>query len=174
MNVSKNFKGLQKNLLSFNSLLLIGIVILVVVLVKYNNDKVIYKDTMTTLSPSSYNNNESLDNNDYASINEPQQKPSNAGKMGNEQVNTNPSELLPKNTNNEWSSMTPVTNDLKNINLLNAGANYGINTVGSSLRNPNLQIRSEPSIPKTNVGPWNNTTIESDPYRRNLERDGCD
>jgi len=173
MNVSKNFKGIQKDLLSFNSLLLIGIVILVVVLVKYNNDKVIYKDTMTTLNPSPLND-ESVDNGNYASINEPTQTSSNVATMGNEQVNTNPSDLLPKNTNNEWSSMTPVTNDLKNINLLNAGANYGINTVGSSLRNPNLQIRSEPSIPKTNVGPWNNTTIESDPYRRNLEIDGCD
>lgn len=165
MNVSKNFKGLQKNLLSFNSLLLIGIVILVVVLVKYNNDKVIYKDALTSLNPSPYNDSED---------NSVDIDTSNVTTMGNEQVNTNPSDLLPKNTNNEWSSMTPVTNDLKNINLLSAGANYGINTVGSSLRNPNLQIRSEPSIPKTNVGPWNNTTIESDPYRRNLEIDGCD
>ena len=64
--------------------------------------------------------------------------------------------------------------DLKNINLLSAGANYGINTVGSSLRNPNLQLRSEPIIPKTNTGPWNNTTIEADTYRRALEIDGCD
>jgi len=173
MNVSKNFKGIQKSLLSFNSILLIGIVILVIILIKYNNDKVIYKDTMTTLNPSPLNN-ENVDNGNYASINEPSQLPSIASKSCNKQVNTNPSELLPKNTNNEWSSMTPVTNDLKNINLLNAGANYGINTVGSSLRNPNLQIRSEPSIPKANVGPWNNTTIDTDPYRRNLEIDGCD
>ena len=70
--------------------------------------------------------------------------------------------------------MNPVTPDLKNINLLNAGANYGINTVGSSLRNPNLQLRSEPIIPKVNIGPWNNTTIEADTFRRSLEIDGCD
>jgi hypothetical protein len=46
--------------------------------------------------------------------------------------------------------------------------------VGSSLRNANLQLRSEPIIPKTNTGPWNNTTIEADTYRRALEIDGCD
>lgn len=158
----------DKRGLTFNVLLILGILILGAVIMKYNRDKVTYKDSLTSLNPSSLNG-EDTSNDNYIPVND-------LGKAAacNNPSTTNPSDLLPKNTNNEWSSMNPVTPDLKNINLLNAGANYGINTVGSSLRNPNLQLRSEPIIPKTNIGPWNNTTIESDPYRRSLEIDGCD
>ena len=62
--------------------------------------------------------------------------------------------------------------DLKNVNLLQAGYHIGIDTVGQSLRNANLQLRSEPPNPQLNVGPWNNTTIEPDFNRRPLEI-GC-
>ena len=164
--MSKDKRGL-----TFNILLVLGILILGAVIMKYNRDKVTYKDTLTSLNPSALNGDESGDN--LMNVNGLGTKGDTAATCNNH-VSTSPSELLPKNSNNEWSSMNPVTPDLKNINLLNAGANYGINTVGSSLRNPNLQLRSEPVIPKTNTGPWNNTTIESDPYRRSLEIDGCD
>ena len=56
-----------------------------------------------------------------------------------------------------------------NVSLLKAGHHIGINTVGQSLRNANLQLRSEPPNPKMDVGPWNQTTIAGDPYRRPLE-----
>ena len=79
-----------------------------------------------------------------------------------------PKELLPSDSNNEWSNVMP-NNDLKDVHMLNAGHHVGINTVGSSLRNANLQIRSEPVIPQQNLGPWNNTTIEPDNLRRPLE-----
>ena len=46
---------------------------------------------------------------------------------------------------------------------------YGINTVGSSLRNANLQVRSEPPNPQVQVSPWLNTTIEPDLMRTPLE-----
>jgi hypothetical protein len=89
-------------------------------------------------------------------------------KSCNNQQMMDPKELLPKDGNNEWSSIAP-SKDLKNIHMLNAGHHIGINSVGSSLRNANLQIRSEPVIPQSNVGPWNNTTIEPDNMRRALE-----
>lgn len=143
----------------FNYLLLLGIILVVVVLYKYNKDKTMYNDTMTTLNPAT------LGSNDMNKSNEQHVKEN--------VVSTNPSDLLPKNENNEWSSLNPVSPELKNINYLSAGSHTGINTVGSSLRNPNLQLRSEPVIPKGEVGPWNNTTIEADPYRRSLEIDGC-
>ena len=62
--------------------------------------------------------------------------------------------------------------DLKNVSLLKAGHHIGINTVGQSLRNANLQLRSEPANPQLNVGPWNQTTITPDMQRRPLEI-GC-
>jgi hypothetical protein len=91
----------------------------------------------------------------------------NAGSCN--QKSTDPSDLLPKDINSAWSSVNPASADLKNINLLSAGQLIGINTVGSSLRNPSLQERSEPVIPKTNIGPWNNSTIDADTLRRPLE-----
>ena len=81
-----------------------------------------------------------------------------------------PSELLPKDTNSEFSKLNPMgSGDLQNVNLLQAGHHIGINTVGQSLRNANLQIRSEPANPQMNVGPWNNSTITGDPHRKTLE-----
>jgi len=84
-----------------------------------------------------------------------------------------PSELLPKDSNSEFSKLNPMgSGDLKNVSLLKAGWHIGINTVGQSLRNANLQLRSEPSNPQLAVGPWNQSTITSDMQRRPLEI-GC-
>ena len=82
----------------------------------------------------------------------------------------NPTELLPNDENNEWSALNPTGNhDLQNVNLLSAGYLNGINTVGSSLRNANLQVRSEPANPRGEVGPFLNSTIEPDLTRKSLE-----
>jgi hypothetical protein len=84
-----------------------------------------------------------------------------------------PSELLPKDQNNEWAKLNPTgSGDLNNVNLLKAGYHVGIDTIGNSLRNANLQVRSEPPNPQLNVGPWNNTTIAPDYMRAPLEI-GC-
>jgi hypothetical protein len=81
-----------------------------------------------------------------------------------------PSVLLPNDSNSQWASLNPQGGGmLKNINLLQAGSLVGINTVGSSLRNANLQLRSEPPNPQGNVGPWNHSTIEPDFVRLPLE-----
>lgn len=81
-----------------------------------------------------------------------------------------PSELLPKDTNSAWAQLNPTgSGDLQNVNLLSSGYHMGIDTVGTSLRNPNLQVRSEPANPQLNVGPWNNTTISPDTQRVPLE-----
>lgn len=88
----------------------------------------------------------------------------------NNQPNMDPSELLPKDDNSQWAALNPASNgDLQNVNLLKAGANIGIDTVGNSLRNANLQVRSEPANPQLNVGPWMNSTISPDLTRVPLE-----
>jgi hypothetical protein len=82
----------------------------------------------------------------------------------------NPSDLLPKDTNSEWSQLNPSgKGELANINLLKAGYHIGIDTIGQTLRNANLQIRSEPANPQLYVGPWNLSTIEPDFMRPPLE-----
>ena len=82
----------------------------------------------------------------------------------------NPAELLPKDSNSQWAQLNPSgKGELANLNLLKAGYHIGIDTVGQTLRNANLQIRSEPPNPQLNVGPWNNTTISPDFMRPPLE-----
>ena len=85
----------------------------------------------------------------------------------------NPKQLLPRDTNNSFSKMNPMgAGDVANVSLLKAGYHIGINTVGQSLRNANLQLRSEPANPQLNVGPWNGSTIGPDFNRRPMEI-GC-
>lgn len=82
----------------------------------------------------------------------------------------NPAELLPKDTNSQWAQLNPSgKGELANVNLLKAGYHIGIDTIGQTLRNANLQIRSEPPNPQLNVGPWNQSTIEPDFMRVPLE-----
>ena len=80
-----------------------------------------------------------------------------------------PAELLPHDENSEWAKLNPVgKSELMNVSLLKAGWNHGINTVGQSMKNANLQLRADPSIPQAAIGPWNNSTIEPDINRRPL------
>jgi hypothetical protein len=82
----------------------------------------------------------------------------------------NPAELLPRDSNSQWAQLNPSgKGELANVNLLKAGYHIGIDTIGQSLRNANLQIRSEPPNPQLNVGPWNTSTIEPDFMRPPLE-----
>ena len=81
-----------------------------------------------------------------------------------------PSELLPHDDNSQWAQLNPTgKGELSNINLLKAGYHIGIDTIGQSLRNSNLQVRSEPPNPQLNIGPWNQSTIEPDFMRPPLE-----
>ena len=82
----------------------------------------------------------------------------------------NPAELLPKDTNSQWGQLNPSgKGELANVNLLKAGYHIGIDTIGQTLRNANLQIRSEPPNPQLYVGPWNQSTITPDFLRPPLE-----
>ena len=73
-------------------------------------------------------------------------------------------ELLPKGATEGAPS-----GDLGGMNFLKAGHHVGINTVSSSLRNANYQLRADPPIAKKNVGPWQSSTIEQDLERKPLE-----
>ena len=81
-----------------------------------------------------------------------------------------PAELLPKDGNSVWAQQNPMgTGSLKGKNFLSAGALIGVNTVGQTLRNANLQLRSEPPNPQVPVSVFYNSTIEPDTNRRDLE-----
>jgi hypothetical protein len=178
MKLNKILTGSNKNL--FGIVLGLGFLILLAILVKYNNEKSSTKDNM--MSPLSMTNLE----NAYSAGAKPDVQGATQTGADNylsvSGINTsmpqanmahptvNPVDLLPKDMNSEWASITPASNDLKNLNLLNPNQLIGINTVGSSLRNANLQLRSDPVIPKaSNLGPWNQSTIDNDTMRRPFE-----
>lgn len=85
-----------------------------------------------------------------------------------------PEDLLPQDDSSSWARMYPTgTGSLAGKNHLQAGALIGIDTVGQTLRNANLQLRSEPANPRVMVSPWLNSTIESDTNRRPFELGQC-
>lgn len=101
----------------------------------------------------------------YSAINDP------SNLSGMPPCNQNPADLLPSDANSQWAELNPSgKGELSNINLLKAGSMIGIDTIGQSLRNANLQLRSEvpnPQIPGVSI--WNNSTITPDFLRPSLE-----
>jgi len=84
-----------------------------------------------------------------------------------------PADLLPKDENSQWAALNPVGDHNPILpDLLQAGNLIGLDTIGQTLKNANLQLRSDPTIQKQNVGPWNNSTYEPDLGRVPLEL-GC-
>jgi len=83
-------------------------------------------------------------------------------------------DLLPKDAvDSKWAQVNPAgQGDVKDQNFLTAGYHIGINTIGSSLRNANLQLRSEPIIPQAVISPFLNSTISPDLNRKAFEIGG--
>lgn len=165
----------------FGIILVVGVVVLAVILMRYNQTKSFSPERMmnratpslfdsSSNSPSTIASASTLTNNQFLEVS----GMNSPAPPSSSQQNLSPSDLLPKDINSEWSNLNPASNDLKNLNLLSADQMIGINTVSSSLRNANLQIRSEPIIAKKDVGPWAHSTIEPDTYRRSLEIGGKD
>jgi hypothetical protein len=80
----------------------------------------------------------------------------------------NPDSLLPADTASEWENLNPVSNGTT-PDLLQAGYHIGLDTIGQTMKNANLQLRADPIIAKTVVSPWLQSTIEPDIGRVPLE-----
>ena len=158
-----------------------GLLVVLFALYKYSENKNVFKLGMTggrqPLNPAPINQTDpsvvgASSSNTYAPFNRQASASvsnSASSSVGMNKPASNPADLLPTDSNSSWASMNPV-GDLKNINLLNPTQVVGINTQGSSLRNANLQLRSEPPNPRMNTNcPWNVSTIEEDNMRKPLE-----
>jgi len=75
------------------------------------------------------------------------------------QQKINPADLLP-NENNDLSNL--------NKNLISGPPRY-ISKQSDTLRNANLQIRSDPPVGNSETGPWNQATIQPDKMRKQFE-----
>jgi|UniRef100_A0A6C0CDR6 hypothetical protein len=180
---------LSKGIKNEQVLGVIALLFVVYAFYKYSEGKNILQSPMTSLNPASYSSNPSIENVSSQSITNSNSTYAPYNGNSNSQIATsadsasainqlvsskavsNPADLLPNSSANDWSNLNPVSSsDLRNINLLNPTQLVGINTQGSSLRNSNLQIRSEPANPRSNTNcPWNISTIETDTFRRPLE-----
>ena len=82
-------------------------------------------------------------------------------------------ELLPKGEiGASWAAVNPSSmGDLKGQNFLEAGyhTNTAIAGVSQQNRNASWDVRSEPPNPQSKVGPFLNTTIEPNPFKRGLD-----
>lgn len=173
----------------FNVMVILGVIALITFFMKYNKDKNSTSLGMRNLSPMELDKemvnksngngeagNENVgvvgasapETNDYLNVSGMDTTKPKVGSCNNEPV-MNPKELLPSDS--EWSNIAP-TKGLENVSFLSAGHNFGTNTVGSSLRNANLQVRSDPVIQKVSIGPWNDSTIEPETSRKALEIGG--
>jgi hypothetical protein len=82
-------------------------------------------------------------------------------------------ELLPKGgLGASWAAVNPTSmSDLKGQNFLDAGyhTNTAVAGVSQTSRNASWDVRSEPPNPQIKVGPFLNSTIEANPFKRGLD-----
>ena len=159
------------------------VVVLLIIwaLMSYSNTKNLVKDAMQMQNAANVKPyaQTDLDGQEEAASVDDYKKPMTkevpaAGASGYQlQPVANPKELLPKDQNSQWADLNPVNNSEPVLpDLLQAGNLIGLDTIGQTLKNANLQLRSDPIIEKQNVGPWNNSTYEADVARVPLEI-GC-
>jgi len=78
------------------------------------------------------------------------------------------SQLLPKVTPEAADFAQFAPKNLQAQNFLTATQWVGVNTQGSSLKNANYDLRANPLIPKADVSPFMNSSIEPNLYAREL------
>lgn len=78
------------------------------------------------------------------------------------------SQLLPKITPEAADFAQFAPKNLQAQNFLTATQWVGVNTQGSSLKNANYDLRANPLIPKADVGPWSQSSIEPNLYAKEL------
>lgn len=183
-------KDLQKTFKAHHVLLLLGGLVLIYVIYNYSSNKNFYPENYEPINRrnSSQNSSGAPNSNarggnpagandgtfyvDYAPVNSGDGNMAGMPSNCNSQSMNTPSDLLPNDNNSGWGLKPMGSGDFMGVNFLNAGYLIGIDTIGSTLRNANQQIRSEPPNPQLIVSPWNNTTIEPDAFRQPLEV-GC-
>ena len=168
------FKEIQSGLAKFFTKEFVLVVIIFIVLVwgllSYSGEKVSFMDNMEDGSSAPVPDAPPAHEQGAPETRAPPAQSAGAGYAL--QPVANPSDLLPSDGNSQWAELNPSTmkgGDVMMPDLLQAGYHIGLDTIGQSLRNANLQLRSDPVIPKAAVGPWNQSTIEADMARVPLE-----
>jgi preprotein translocase subunit SecG len=172
--------GLRKFLTKDRVIVLVGFIVLAIVFMYYSTGKITVRDGMSEGKAKLPSTGEKKKADTSAETQEsavsqgpsaPETKESFQGYSEKEVAN--PSELLPNDENSQWSSLNPVSQSNPQMpDMLQAGYHIGLDTIGQTMKNANLQLRSDPVIQKGEIGPWNQSTIEPDLMRVPLEV-GC-
>lgn len=162
-------KGLQSGFSKFFTnqrvLILVIFLLLCFVLTSYANSKSSYASYEGYAEHDGEENEENkLDGTDNmdAEVSDESQEGFNNMLSASASVNQ-PSDLLPTNSNSELVGSFKTEEGQFPGNLLEAGAHIGLDTVSSSMRNANLQLRADPTIQKKSGCWWGESTINADP-----------
>jgi hypothetical protein len=164
--------GFSKFFTKEKIIIFIGLFVLAYTMFSYSNTKGSIYDTMddgqsgNRVPPSQ----PTIHDTSAQNVEPPSQE--NAASGYSVQPVANPADLLPHDQNSQWSALNPVAMNQGSVampDLLQAGYHIGLDTIGQTLRNANLQLRSDPIIQKQDIGPWNQSTIEPDLARVPLE-----
>ena len=154
------FKEIQSGLFKFFGKKWIPIILLIIIcigLLMYSSSKGKVLDKMADGSNSSNGIPQTMPSNP------PSNPPPSATATGGYALQpvANPSDLLPSDKNSQWAALNPINQgNIAMPDLLQAGYHIGLDTIGQTLKNANLQLRSDPIITKADIGPWNQSTIE--------------
>jgi hypothetical protein len=168
----KVISGFSKFFTKERVIILVAFLVLIWALYYYSGSKTMVLDRMS--DGSVYSNTQATAPTEPTTITVPTAPKGGSTPNGYtaQPVISNPSDLLPNDANSQWGSLNPSSmnqGDILMPDLLQAGYHIGLDTIGQTLRNPNLQLRSDPIIPKSDIGPWNQSTIEPDLGRVPLE-----
>lgn len=186
-------RDIQRNFRQSHLIVVLGAIVLLWALFQYSNDKSILPERFgangrpgqpmspasTAASGTGFQPSSGMQGNDYEDVSGSVNTPALSSQASVNHSTAAPTDLLPnasllpKDPNSQWSQLNPAgSGDLMNQSLLSAGFLAGIDTIGNTMKNPNLQLRSEPPNPQLNIGPWNNSTFAPDLMRTPLEI-GC-
>lgn len=168
------FKELQKGLTNFFTtqriLFLIVVITLIVLLYSYSKSKNNILDLMEDGSDPQQKKQNKNSPSEVPSVQAADPITQSSTSNYDTRPVANPQDLLPKDANSKWGELNALNQGTVVMpDLLEAGYHIGLDTIGQTLRNANLQERSDPIIPKMEVGPWNTSTIEPDYGRVPLE-----
>jgi len=143
---------------------LLGVAVLLYAIVAYSSRKSNVKDLMTTgpypgaledgMNAPPVDTNEEESN--YASAEGIQTSGVDNTKNCMTHQNIDPKDLLPPDPNGEWAHQMSSGN-IEDVNMIKAGSLKG--AITNCNKNANLQLRPEPTIQRSDVGPWMNSTI---------------
>jgi hypothetical protein len=158
--------GLMKFFTMEKVIMIIALVILAYMLFSYGNNKGLVMDSMSNYATVG----DVYDDKKQESGEEKSVAPMKPSVVSGP---ASPEDLLPSDSNSEWSALKPTSVD-KSKGIMSADLLEPVNVIGTSTGTslgcaPNLQLRGDPTIQKQDIGPWNQSTCEGDVTRKPLE-----